>query len=67
MIISALMRYQEIIIICKLQWMLRSSPMAQWIKNPLTVQELQKTWVRTLDPEDPLLEYVIATHSSILA
>ena len=37
MIISALMRYQEIIIIYKLQWMLQSSPMAQWIKNPPTV------------------------------
>ena len=36
--------------------------MAQKVNNPPAVQE---TWVRSLDWEDPLEEYM-ATHSSIL-
>ena len=39
--------------------------MAQWVRNPLAIQETQETWVRSLDQEDPL-EEEIATHSSIL-
>ena len=37
--------------------------MAQTVKNP---PAMQKTWVRSLEEEDPL-EKEIATHSSILA
>ena len=40
--------------------------MAQWVKNPPTVQEIEETWVQSLDRED-LLEEGMATHSSILA
>ena len=40
--------------------------MAQQVKNPPAVQEMQETWVRFLGWEDPLEEYM-ATHSSILA
>ena len=40
--------------------------MAQWVKNPPTVQETQETWVQSLDQED-LLEEGMATHSSTLA
>ena len=45
-------------------WSRSKAPLvAQLIKNPLTVQE---TWVRSLDPEDPL-QKEMATHSSVLA
>ena len=40
--------------------------MAQWIKNPLAVQETQEMRIRSLGWEDPL-EEAMATHSSILA
>ena len=40
--------------------------MAQWVKNPPSVQETQKMWVWSLGGEDPL-EEGIETHSSILA
>ena len=40
--------------------------MAQWVKNPPALQELQETWVQSLSWED-LLEEDMATHSSILA
>ena len=36
------------------------------VKNPLAMQGLQETWVRSLGREDPL-EDDMATHSSILA
>ena len=36
------------------------------VKNLLTTQELQETWVRSLGQVDPL-EEGLATHSSILA
>jgi len=39
---------------------------AQWVKNPLAMQELQETQIRSQDWEDPL-EEGMATHSSILA
>ena len=39
---------------------------AQWVKNPLTMQETQEMWVRSLVWEDPP-EEGMATHSSILA
>ena len=39
---------------------------AQWVKNPPTMQKMQETWVRSLGQEDPL-EEGMATHSSILA
>ena len=43
-----------------------ASQVAQWIKNPLAVQETQEMQVQSLGPEDPI-EEGIATHSSILA
>lgn len=36
------------------------------VKNLLTVQEMQKTWVRSLGWQDPQ-EEGMATHSSVLA
>ena len=36
------------------------------VTNQTTVQEMQETWVQSLDQEDPLQEGM-ATHSSILA
>ena len=41
----------------------RASQVAQWVKDPPTMQE---TLVRSLGQEDPL-EEGMATHSSILA
>ena len=41
----------------------RASVVAQKVKN---LPEIQKTWVQSLDWEDPL-EKRMATHSSILA
>ena len=43
-----------------------ASPMAQWVKNPPSVQETQETWILVLGQEAPL-EEGMATHSSILA
>ena len=40
--------------------------MAQWVKNPPAMQEMNETWVRSLGQEDPL-EKEMATYSSILA
>ena len=40
--------------------------MAQRVKNMHAMQEIQETWVPSLDWEDPL-EEEMATHSSILA
>ena len=40
--------------------------MAQWVENPLAVQETQETQVQSLGWEDSL-EEEMATHSSILA
>ena len=40
--------------------------MAQWVKNPPTMLEMQETQVLSLGQEDPL-EEEMATHSSILA
>ena len=40
--------------------------MAQWVKDPLAMQETQELRVRPLGWEDPL-EEGMATHSSILA
>ena len=40
--------------------------MAQWVKNPPAMQEMQGTQVRFQGQEDPL-EEGMATHSSILA
>ena len=45
---------------------LRASLMAQWVKNPPTMQETQEMRVQFLGQEDPL-EEGMATHSSILA
>ena len=42
------------------------SQVAQWVKNPPTMQETQEMQVRSLGQEDPL-EKDIATHSSTLA
>jgi len=36
------------------------------VKNPPAIQEMQETWVQSLDQEDPL-EEGMATHSGILA
>ena len=35
-------------------YMYVASLMAQWIKNPPAMQELQETWVQSLDEEDTL-------------
>ena len=43
-----------------------ASSMAQWVKNPPAMKEIEETQVRSLSQEDPLEEEV-ATHSSILA
>ena len=40
--------------------------MAQLVKKPPAMQEVQETWVRSLGQEDPL-EEEMATQSSILA
>ena len=40
--------------------------MAQQVKNPPAMQEIQEMQVQSLDPEGPL-EEGMATHSSILA
>ena len=40
--------------------------MAQWVKNPPAVQEIQEIRVRSLAWKDPL-EEEMTTHSSILA
>ena len=40
--------------------------MAQWIKNPLAMPEIQEMWVWSLGHEDPL-EKEMAIHSSIFA
>ena len=40
--------------------------MAQWVKNPPTMQETQEMQFRSLDQNDPL-EEGMATHSNILA
>ena len=40
--------------------------MAQWVKNPLAMQEMQADTVQSLGRKDPL-EDGMATHSSILA
>ena len=42
-----------------------TSWMAQWVKNPPTMQQMQEMQVRSLGWEDPL-EEEMATHSSIL-
>ena len=36
------------------------------VMNPPAMQEMQETWVQSLDPED-LLEEGMVTHSNILA
>ena len=41
-------------------------PSGSVVKNPLAMQEMQETRVRSLGAEDPLKEGM-ATHSSILA
>ena len=43
---------------------IRSSLMAQQVKNPVATKETQETWVEFLAQEDPL-EKEKATHSSI--
>ena len=43
-----------------------ASLIAQQVKNPLAMQEMQEKQVRSLGQEDPL-EKVMATHSSNLA
>ena len=42
-----------------------ASLLAQWVKNPLAMQETQETWVQFLGREYPL-EEKMATHSTIL-
>ena len=44
----------------------QASQVIQWVKNPSAMQEMQETWLWSLDQEDPL-EEGMATHSSILA
>ena len=45
---------------------LKTSPVAQMVKNPLVLQEAQEMRVQCPCQEDPL-EKGVATHSSILA
>ena len=40
--------------------------MGSAVKNPLSMQETQETWLPSLGQEDPL-EKEMATHSNILA
>ena len=42
------------------------SQMAQWVKNPLAMQETRRLGVRSLGQEDPPEEEIVP-HSSILA
>ena len=44
----------------------RASQVAQWVKNPPSMKEMQEMLVQSLGREDPL-EEGMATHSSILA
>ena len=43
-----------------------ASPGSSDVKNPLAMQAMQETWVRSLGREDPL-EEGMAIHSSVLA
>ena len=43
-----------------------ASQVAQWVKNPPTMQEMKQTWIRSLGWEDPL-EEGRATHPSTLS
>ena len=52
--------------VCVCVCVYRASLVAQMVKNPLSMQETQETWVQSLDWEDPL-EEEMTTHSSILA
>ena len=45
---------------------LKASPVAQMVKNPLILQEVQEMLVQCPGQEDPL-EKGVATHSSIVA
>ena len=54
---------QTCIIILKLR---KGFLVAQTVKNPPAMQEMQETWVWPLGWEDPL-EKGMATHASILA
>ena len=44
----------------------RASAVGSAVKNPLSMQETQETWLPSLGQEDPL-EKEMATHSNILA
>ena len=43
-----------------------ASPVGSAVKNPLSMQETQETWLPSLDQEESL-EKEMATHSNILA
>ena len=43
-----------------------ASQVAQWVRDPPAMQEMQKAWVQSLGQEDPL-EVGMAIHSRILA
>ena len=47
-------------------WVRGASLLAQWVKNPPAMQEMQETLVQALHHEDSLGEEM-ATHFSILA
>ena len=47
-------------------WVLWGFPNGSAVKKPPARQEMEETWVQSLDQEDPL-EKEMATHSSILA
>ena len=44
----------------------KKTPVAQWVKNLLSMQETEETWIWFLGGEESL-EEGMATHSSILA
>ena len=55
--------YHTALLLGRYYW---ASQVAQWWRICLPMQEIQETWVRSLDWEDPL-EKEMATHFSILA
>ena len=57
---------QDLSIFFKVSLPVWASPVAQQVKNLPAIQEIQKTWVQSLDWEDALEENTI-THSSALA
>ena len=58
--------YSNFLVFIGFLFIQRGFPVVQWYRILLLMQEMKKTWVQSLDREDPL-EKEMATHSSILA